>query len=152
MVEREYLMTEGWLWTGQYPECKRVLIQGNNQSMELDEETLKGSWTEDANGFSGFFIINEAVIEKLCILGQANEPCFEGANIGAPTIHFAYSDGFKERMFSMLTELKELLDEGGKDMNNELNEQVVVENTEEVVEEVITDNVDPVVEETVLDE
>ena len=35
--EHEYMMTEGWLWTGQYPECKRILDKGNNQYMELDE-------------------------------------------------------------------------------------------------------------------
>ena len=38
--EHEYLMTEGFLWTGQYPECQRILDKGNNQSMELDEKTL----------------------------------------------------------------------------------------------------------------
>ena len=38
--EHEYMMTEGWLWTGQYPECKRIVDKGNNHSMELDEETL----------------------------------------------------------------------------------------------------------------
>ena len=34
-VPHEYLMTEGYLWTGQYPECRRVIEKGNNQSMEL---------------------------------------------------------------------------------------------------------------------
>ena len=29
-VVHEYLMTEGWLWTGQYPEAKRIIEQGNN--------------------------------------------------------------------------------------------------------------------------
>lgn len=29
-VEREYLVTEGYLWTGQYPECKRIVDKGNN--------------------------------------------------------------------------------------------------------------------------
>ena len=42
-VEHEYLMTEGYLWTGQYPECQRVIDKGNNQSMELDEETLNAT-------------------------------------------------------------------------------------------------------------
>ena len=32
-VEHEYLMTEGYIWTGQYPECQRIIDQGNNQSM-----------------------------------------------------------------------------------------------------------------------
>ena len=29
--ERDYLMTEGYLWTGQYPEAQRVIENGNNQ-------------------------------------------------------------------------------------------------------------------------
>jgi hypothetical protein len=29
-------MTEGYIWTGQYPEAKRIVERGNNQSMELD--------------------------------------------------------------------------------------------------------------------
>ena len=37
-VEREYLVTEGYLWTGQYPEAKRIIEKGNNQSMELDDK------------------------------------------------------------------------------------------------------------------
>jgi hypothetical protein len=28
--EREYLMTEGYLWTGQYPEAQRIIDEGNN--------------------------------------------------------------------------------------------------------------------------
>ena len=114
MNEREYMMTEGWLWTGQYPECQRILSKGNNQSMELDEGTLNASWSESENGKRQFFIINEAIISKLCTLGEANEPCFETASIGAPTIQFAFDDGFKEQLFSMMNELKELLNKGGE--------------------------------------
>ena len=47
--EHEYMMTEGWLWTGQYPECKRILDKGNNQSMELDEGTLDATWSKNKN-------------------------------------------------------------------------------------------------------
>lgn len=114
MIEHEYMMTEGWLWTGQYPECRRILSKGNNQSMELDEETIDAHWSKDGNGEPQFFIINEAIISKLCTLGEENEPCFEGANIGAPVIQFAFADGFKEQVFSMMNELKEFLDKGGK--------------------------------------
>ena len=87
-VVREYLMTEGYLWTGQYPECQRIIDKGNNQSMELDEETLDGSWTKRKNEKFEFFIINEAIISKLCVLGENNEPCFEGSQITAPIIQF----------------------------------------------------------------
>lgn len=114
MTEREYMMTEGWLWTGQYPECRRILAHGNNQSMELDEDTLDAHWSKDGNGDPKFFIINEAIISKLCTLGESNEPCFEGANITAPTIQFAFEDGFKEQLFSMMNELKEYLNKGGE--------------------------------------
>ena len=114
MNEREYMMTEGWLWTGQYPECQRILSKGNNQSMELDEGTLDAHWSKDGNGEPKFFIINEAIISKLCTLGESNEPCFEGANIGVPTIQFAFEDGFKEQLFSMMNELKELMNKGGE--------------------------------------
>ena len=114
MKEHEYMMTEGWLWTGQYPECQRILAHGNNQSMELDEETIDAHWSKDDNGDPKFFIINEAIISKLCTLGEANEPCFEGANIAAPTIQFAFEDGFKEQLFSMMNELKDLLNKEEK--------------------------------------
>ena len=114
MNEREYMMTEGWLWTGQYPECQRILKNGNNQSMELDEDTINAHWSKDGNGEPKFFIINEAIISKLCTLGESNEPCFEGASIGTPVIQFAFADGFKEQVFSMMNELKELLNKGGE--------------------------------------
>ena len=114
MNEREYMMTEGWLWTGQYPECRRILAHGNNQSLELDEELINAHWSKDGNGDPKFFIINEAIISKLCTLGEANEPCFEGASIGAPTIQFAFEDGFKEQLFSMISELNDYLNKGGE--------------------------------------
>ena len=112
--EHEYMMTEGRLWTGQYPECKRILDKGNNQSMELDEGTLDATWSKNKNNEPLFFIINEAIISKLCILGENNEPCFEGSNITTPTIQFALEEGFKEQLFSMINELKDLLNKGGE--------------------------------------
>lgn len=107
-VEREYLVTEGYLWTGQYPEAKRIIEHGNNQSMELDEKTINASWTKDSNGKPQFFIINEAIISKLCILGEDYEPCFEGSSI----TKFSFEDDFKQQIYSMMAEIKEIL-EGG---------------------------------------
>lgn len=110
-VEREYLVTEGYLWTGQYKEAQRILSSGNNQSMELDEKTIDAQWTKDSNGKPQFFIINEAIISKLCILGEEVEPCFEGSTI--TKVQFSFEDGFKEQLFSMMQQLKEILNEGG---------------------------------------
>lgn len=107
--EHEYLMTEGWLWTGRFPEVQRIIEQGNNQSMELDEKNLNAFWSKDNNGKPEFFIINEAIIKGLCVLGENNEPCFEGAKITAPTIQFSFDEGFKEQLFSMMNELTKLL-------------------------------------------
>lgn len=110
-IEHEYLMTEGYIWTGQYPECQRIIDQGNNQSMELDEKTLNATWTKDDNGKPKFFIINEAIISKLCVLGEECEPCFEGSQITKFSLTF--DEDFKQKLFSMMNDLKELIKEGG---------------------------------------
>ena len=109
--EREYLMTEGYIWTGQYPEAQRIIDKGNNQSMELDNNFIDAHWTKDNKGNPQFFIINEAIISKLCILGEDVEPCFEGASISK--LQFSFEDSFKEQLFSMMNEMKEILNEGG---------------------------------------
>lgn len=114
-VEHEYLMTEGYIWSGIYKESKRVPEKGNNQSMELNEEALKGFWSDDQNSGRRIFIISDGLIEKLCILGQEVEPCFEGAQIKS---HFSFAEdpefiSFKETMFSMVNELKDIMSKGG---------------------------------------
>ena len=113
-VEHEYLVTEGWLWTGQYPECQRIIDKGNNQSMELDDKLIDATWTKDGNGKNQFFIINEGIISKLCILGEEVEPCFEGSQI--TKVQFSFEDDFKTQLFSMISEIKNMLDKGGASM------------------------------------
>ncbi len=145
--EREYLMTEGYLWTGQYPEAQRVITQGNNQSMELDPNNIDAHWTKDSNGKYKFFVINEAIISKLCILGEDYEPCFEGASISK--FQFSFDDGFKEELFKMISEVKDLLKGGtqismndetkileeGQDENTQFNASENEVNTEDQIEE-----------------
>lgn len=109
--EQEYLVTEGWLWTGAYPECKRILEHGNNQSMELDNDSIDASWTKNDKGDPEFFIINEALISKLCILGENNEPCFEGSTI--TKFSLVFPQGFKEEFAEMINELKTYLKKEG---------------------------------------
>ena len=89
-------MTTGYLWTEQFPEVKDVIESGKPQSMELDDEHLQGDWETNAAGVE-FFIINDAVISKLCILGDDVEPCFEGSAITAPQVSasFTLDDNFK---------------------------------------------------------
>lgn len=132
-VVREYLMTEGYLWTGQFEEAKRVISQGNPQSMELDEETLKGFWSTDYNRGIDFFIINDAVFSKLCILGEDVEPCFEGASVTSPNVssQFSKDDNFAKSLSTMMAELKFALQKEGEfSMKNQENITPVVEATE----------------------
>ena len=111
-VPHEYLCTEGYIWTGQYPESQRIISKGNNQSMELDEDTLNAFWTKDNNGKPQFFIINEAIMSKLCILGEDVEPCFEGASI--TPVQFSFEDDYKNKLFSFMEKMQEILsNEGG---------------------------------------
>lgn len=135
-------MTEGYIWMGQYPETQRIINKGNNQSMQLsnDPALLDAHWTKNENGEPQFFIINEAVIQNLCVLGEDYEPCFEGATITAPKIQFSLDDGFKDQMISFMAEIKDLIKEGGNDsMSTEETKTPVVEETTPVVEEPVSE-------------
>ena len=162
-VEREYLLTEGYLWTGRYPDCKRIIEKGNHQSMELDRDSLVGEWSKISGEWSKFendeheyFIISDAVFSALCILGEEVEPCFEGANITKKggIMYSLDRDEFKEKMLDFMADLKDALNnlgyEGGKqveNLNNPTIETPVVETPE--VETVV----EPIVEEeTVVEE
>ena len=151
-VTREYLMTTGYLWTGQYEECKSVVEgDGKPHSMELDEETLDGRWSENIKTGMDFFIINDAIISKLCVLGDDVEPCFEGSSVTAPKVSASFNldDGFKRTLFTMMQDLKAAL-EGGNKMSLDENAVVTPEadvtpNTEDTFTEG-TDNVDNIVQ------
>ena len=136
---REYMMTTGYLWTGQYPELDKCINEGQGQSMEIDD--VDGHWTKDSNDIE-FFIINDAIFTKLCILGDDVEPCFEGASVTSPEVseHFSYNKEFSHTLFAMMNELKSALTKGGS-MPKENVESVEVEPTATVEEEA------PVVEE-----
>lgn len=70
---RTYLMCKAYLWTRQYEEASKALDKG--QSMELDEKSMSGYYEGDV------FVFTQATLDKLCILGDAYAPCFEGAKI-----------------------------------------------------------------------
>lgn len=130
-IEREYLMTIGFLWTGQYEEAQKIYDSqdGNPQSMKLHEKTLQGNWAQDVKSGIDFFIINDAIIQNLCILGEDVEPCFEGANITTPKLssNFSKENNFVTTLFSMMQELNKVLkEEGGNSM--ELENTPVIEN------------------------
>lgn len=74
-VVRTYLMCKAYLWTRQYAEASLALNKG--QSMELNENSMSGYYEGDV------FVFTSATLDKLCILGDAYEPCFSGAKIMA---------------------------------------------------------------------
>ena len=147
---REYLMATGYLWTGQYEECQSVIDNGKNQSMELDEKSLDGHWSTNNKTGMDFFIINDAIFSKLCILGDDVEPCFEGARVTAPEVSTSFSkadDTFKKTLYTMMQELKSALEGGQSNMDLDNKEEVVVETAEEV-----TEVTEPIVDEVVTEE
>ena len=72
-VNRTYLMCKAYLWTKQYAEAASALDKG--QSMELADNTMSGYYEGDV------FVFTHATLDRLCILGDKYEPCFEGARI-----------------------------------------------------------------------
>lgn len=159
-VEREYLLTEGYLWTGRYPDCKRIIEKGNHQSMELDRDSLVGEWSKISGEWSKFendeheyFIISDAVFSALCILGEEVEPCFEGANITKKggIMYSLDRDEFKEKMLDFMADLKDALNnlgyEGGKQVENLNNPTIETPVVETVVEPIVEE--ETVVEEVV---
>jgi len=128
-VNREYLVTEGYLWTEQYKECQRVLENGNPQSMELKNDSLKGYWSEANNKGVKFFILNDAVVSKLCILGNDIEPCFEGASVTS----FSLDKEFSKSLYTMFKEIDTFTlnnKEGESSMDNMQNNETPVNELE----------------------
>ena len=128
------MMTTGYLWTGQFPEAQKVIDEGQNQSMELDEEHLDGRWANDAKSGMDFFIINDAVFSKLCILGDDVEPCFEGASVlGGVDNNYTEDTEFTHTLYTMIKQLQDIIGttEGGKNMPEKPEE---LEQTEVVTE------------------
>lgn len=146
-VNREYLMTTAYLWTGQYPEIERCVKEGMGQSMELDGKSIDGHWAENSESGIEFFIINDASFTKLCVLGDGVEPCFEGASVEAPNISDKFSkEGFTTTLYNMMNELKFALAENAE--KTDKSESVVEETTDfaENKEEEVEETADKAVE------
>lgn len=129
--------------------------------MELDEETLDGHWSTNSNTGMDFFIINDAIFSKLCILGEDVEPCFEGSSITAQEVskHFTkIDDNFKKTLFTMMQDLNYALKGGyemeleDKNVETEVTtaiEEETISTEEEITEEVVSTDNEVVEEETV---
>ena len=137
---RTYLMTTGYLWTGQFEEARKIYEDnGKPHSMELDEDSLQGKWSTNFKQNMEFFIINDAVFSKLCILGDDVEPCFEGSSItpseGAKT-SFSLDGDFTKSLSRMMKELQFALHGGKEEMAD------VIKTAEEVTVNFSAENKD----------
>ena len=150
-VVHKYLMTTGYLWTDQFPESSLPVEQGRPQSMEFQKESVKGQWKINYETGMDFFIINDAIIQKICILGDDVEPCFEGASVTAPDVStkFTLDDNFRHTLYSMMQDLKSALNGGGQQMDNLENTVTVEEKIDVQPETEFTQNEEIVTEENV---
>lgn len=92
ITQHEYLVCDGILWTGRYPEeCNCILDNGMNQSMEL----CVSQWGESADGHDE---ILDGEFAALCILGKDSdpavnvEPCYEKAGIESYSLNDAVAE------------------------------------------------------------
>lgn len=142
-TEREYLMANGYLWTGAYPEVQKVIDEGQPQSMELDGNNTDGHWASNKDGIE-FFIIDDTIFNKICILGDDVEPCYEGANITSANFTEDSENSFAFTVHQMMSELNNLLKSEGGNMPedidvdetfDEANDNTVTDETAEQVDE-----------------
>lgn len=74
-VEREYACVDVLLFTALYNEAQEII--GKAQSMELYRKSIEGEW-QFIDG-QKVYVFSKACFLGLQVLGDATEPCFEGA-------------------------------------------------------------------------
>ena len=120
-VVRDYAVFSVVLHTNYFEEAKT--ITGANQSMELDPETIEGSWAE-IDG-EEYYVYTKGEMLGFCVIGE-NEPCFSAS-------HFFSKSGTNfEKLSALLFELREQV-EGGETVmeeNKEFEVQEEEKNTE----------------------
>ena len=134
---RDYAVFSVVLFTKYFDEANFVV--GQNQSMELDINSIEGNWANI--GDQEYFVYTKAEIMGLCIIGD-HEPCFSVSSFFSKN-----DDTYKsqyEKFSSLLADLKAKVEEaenqpneGGEhqmeiEMNPEVNEPTPAQEFEEV--------------------
>ena len=152
-IEREYAVFSVVLFIRYFNEANFVV--GQNQSMELDINSIEGDWANI--GDTEYFVYTKAEIMGLCIIGS-HEPCFSASAFFAKNDD-AYTNQY-EKFSSLLADLKAQVEEAEKQpeggehqMENELIPEVNTETTpaqeEPVAQEPAAEFEQETVEETV---
>ena len=132
-IVREYAVFSVVLFTDYYEEAKKIF--GQNQSMELDPNSITGDWTV-ING-EEYFVYTTAKMLGFCVIGE-HEPCFSVSSFFSKNDE-TYKSQY-EKFSSLLFDLKaqveeaEKNNEGGEQPMNEFENQEVVEQTESEVQ------------------
>lgn len=128
-VVRDYAVFSIILFTNYFEEANKVF--GQNQSMELDPESITGAWAM-IDG-EEYFVYTSANMLGFCIIGE-HEPCFSVSSFFSKQ-----DDAYKsqqEKFSSLLFDLKAQVEEaektieGGEQPMNEFENQDVVEQVE----------------------
>ena len=124
-TQRDYAVFSVVLFTKYFNEANFVV--GQNQSMELDINSIEGDWANI--GSTEYFVYTKAEIMGLCIIGD-HEPCFSVSSFFSKN-----DDTYKsqyEKFSSLLADLKAKVEEAEKQpieggehqMENEMNPEV----------------------------
>ena len=119
-VVRDYAVFSVVLHTNYFEEAKT--ITGANQSMELNPETIDGSWAE-IDG-EEYYVYTKGEMLGFCVIGE-NEPCFSASHF------FSKSETNFEKLSALLFELREKVEGGETTMEENKNFEEVVEETVE---------------------
>ena len=122
---RDYAVFSVVLFSRYFNEANFVV--GQNQSMELDINSIEGDWA--SIGDTEYFVYTKAEIMGLCIIGT-HEPCFSASSFFAKNDD-AYKSQY-EKFSSLLADLKAKVEEAEKQpkeggehqMENEMNPEV----------------------------
>ena len=126
-VEREYAVFSVVLFTKYFNEANFVV--GQNQSMELDINSIEGDWANI--GATEYFVYTKAEIMGLCIIGD-HEPCFSVSSFFSKN-----DDTYKsqyEKFSSLLADLKAKVEEAENQPNEGGEHQMEIEMNPEVNE------------------
>ena len=145
-VTRDYAVFSVILFTDYFEEAKKIV--GQNQSMELDINSIQGDWAQINDEW--YYVYTTAKMLGFCVIG-AHEPCFSVSAFFSRQ-DADYTNQY-EKFSSLLSDLKARVEEntkgGEQPMDNFENQEITA--AEVIAEPVVVDspveeNTEPVVE------
>ena len=135
-VTKSYASADVILWTARYPEAK--LVVGKSHSMELNPETMQGSFQVIDGNYC--FVVTKAEFYGLCVLGDNVEPCFEDSKF----YNLNYTN-IKNEFAEMVRDYSQALEniKGGQEMGKTIAEEVDKKLAEEEINEAVNPDVVP---------